>query len=129
MTARPIALFGALLFIPVVACRDLIGGACDTGIVPGIVVEIHHSQTRAPLADSARGFVLEAAYSDSLWPHGYANTGQMLSRAAAYERAGTYSVLVTRAGYANWSQGNVRVTRGECHVHTVALVAALRPVP
>jgi hypothetical protein len=60
MNARPIALFAALLLTPAVACRNLVGGACDTGVAPGIVVEIRHSQTLVPLADSAFGFVIEA---------------------------------------------------------------------
>jgi hypothetical protein len=41
------------------------------------------------------------------------------------ERAGVYDVRVAKAGYAPVTQGNVRVTRDECHVITVRLSVTL----
>lgn len=45
---------------------------------------------------------------------------------AAYERAGTYDVIVRHSGYREWRQNNVPVSRDECHVETVRLRAELR---
>ena len=41
------------------------------------------------------------------------------------ERAGTYEVRVTKAGYAPATQSNVRVTADECHVIPVRLTMTL----
>ena len=43
------------------------------------------------------------------------------------ERAGTYDVTVEQQGYRVWSRAVVKVTRGECHVRTVAITARLQP--
>lgn len=48
--------------------------------------------------------------------------------AAAGEHAGTFTVIVRHAGYADWARTGVRVTRNECHVNPVALTAMMRPL-
>ena len=110
-------------------CSDIFGHVCTLEARAGIVVEIRDGQTATPVADSATGAVVEMTFMDSLLPAGTDSLGRLLSRAAAFERAGIYTVFVTRHGYTNWSQGGVRVTRGECHVNTVRLTAGLQPAP
>ncbi|MEO5580406.1 MAG: PEGA domain-containing protein [Gemmatimonadaceae bacterium] len=44
----------------------------------------------------------------------------------AYERAGTYTVTVTKPGYREWRRTGVQVGRDECHVITVPLTARLQ---
>ena len=104
-------------------------GPCTTSIEPAIEVTIRHAQTGVPLADSATGVVLDGAYSDSLRRSGGDGQGRWVSRRAADERPGVYAVFVSRPGFQNWSTSGVRARRGDCHVRTVTLEAALVPLP
>ena len=112
-------------------------GACDLVVRPGIVAHITHAGTNQPLADSAAGVVIDGSYSDSLTARPFEGAGPVPSpttvlRYAAYERAGTYSVFVTRPGFYNWSVSGVRVVEvpSECNrVRTVTLQVALAPLP
>ena len=95
---------------------------CDTSVRAGITVTIKDAETNAPLASTARGVVRDGAYVDSLVlvaPD---------TRAAAFERSGTYSVEVRLAGYQNFNASNVRVTAGTCHVNAVVVPALLLKV-
>lgn len=100
-------------------------GMCDTGIAPGIVVEIRDAHTGEAIADSASGFAIDGTFSDSLAPFSASGDGRLVSRHAAAEREGTYTVIVTRPGYQNWSVSGVRVDEGDCHAETAYLVARL----
>jgi hypothetical protein len=102
-------------------------GPCTLTIDPAIVVAIRHANTGAPLADSATGVVIDGAYSDSLRLSG--GNGAWLTRRAADERPGVYTVFVSRPGFRNWSTSGVRARGGDCHVRTVWLDAALVPLP
>jgi hypothetical protein len=105
------------------ACTD--GLVCTTSVEPAIVVEIRDDGDDAPLAAGARGAVRDGAYVDSLRPYGGTGQGDLLSRAAADERSGTYMIEVVHPGYATWTQGGVQVVGDACHVATVRLVARL----
>ncbi|WP_411280801.1 hypothetical protein [Gemmatimonas sp.] len=95
---------------------------CDASARAGITVTIKDAETMAPLAANARGVVRDGAYVDSL-----TLTGPD-SRAAAYERAGTYSVEVRLTGYQNFNTSGVRVTVGTCHVNAQVVSAVLLKV-
>lgn len=45
----------------------------------------------------------------------------------AYERAGTYTVIVSHPGYRQWQRMGVVVERDECHVIPEAVEARLTP--
>jgi hypothetical protein len=92
---------------------------CDASARAGITVTIKDAETLVPLAANARGVVRDGAYVDSLVlvaPD---------TRAAAFERAGTYSVEVRLTGYQNFNTSGVRVTAGTCHVNAVVVPALL----
>ena len=92
---------------------------CDASARAGITVTIKDAETLVPLAATARGVVRDGAYVDSLVlvaPD---------TRAAAFERAGTYSVEVRLTGYQNFNASGVRVTAGTCHVNAVVVPALL----
>jgi hypothetical protein len=95
---------------------------CDASARAGITVTIKDAETLQPLAATARGVVRDGAYLDSLVlvaPD---------TRAAAFERAGTYSVEVRLAGYQNFNTSGVRVTSGTCHVNAQVVPALLLKV-
>lgn len=102
---------------------------CTLDVLPAVVVEIRDGFDDAPLAETARGAVQQGEFVDSLRPYGAVGNGVLISRAAADERAGIYSVTVAHDGYAAWRRDGVRVRRDECHVETVHLSAYLQRAP
>lgn len=100
---------------------------CTAHLEPGIVVEIRDAQTGAALAYGARGAVHEGTFVDSLMPAESSSSDlrDLISRAAAHERPGTYMVEVVHDGYQPWRASAVRVEEGVCHVRQVRLQARL----
>lgn len=117
----------ALLFLA--ACNNPFGQVCTTFAAAGVVVVVHDSVTGAPIAAGAVGIATDGTYRDSLQVAGLASDGTPESLAGAYERPGTYTVQVTKPGYAGWSQTGVQVSKGTCHVRTVTLTANLESAP
>jgi hypothetical protein len=96
---------------------------------PGIIVHIRDAHNGTGLAYDARGIVRDGAFADSLQPamSSSSDPHDLYARAAAHERAGTYSVEIVHPGYATWTAAGVRVAGGTCHVQTVTLHANLAP--
>jgi len=113
---------GLLILLPVLSSCDALGSpsVCTLEARPGIVVEVRDSLTGAPAASGALAIARDGLFADTL-------RGLDLRVAGAHERPGTYGVSVTKSGYRDWSGAGVRVTSGECHVHTVTLEARLIP--
>ena len=97
------------------------GVICTMEARAGLTVEIVDSTSGAPAADGAKVLAVSAATRDSA-----SGTAGVSTVSLAYERAGTYTVTVTRPGYRTWSRSNVEVTRDQCHVIPVRLVARLQ---
>jgi hypothetical protein len=102
---------------------------CTLDVLPAVIVEIRDGFDAAPLAENASGVVRDGTYTDSLQPYASVGNGTLVSRAAAYERAGVYSVIVQHPGYAEWRVDGVRVREGDCHVEPVELTANLQRTP
>jgi hypothetical protein len=102
---------------------------CTQNLVPGIVVEIQDKADGHPIATTASGTVTEGSFADSLWTYELLTPIEVIARASAWERKGTYRVHVQRVGYASWDTTGIRVTANECHVSTVRLKALLAPLP
>jgi len=104
-------------------CSDSsLGINCTDEARPAILVTVRDSITNVPVS-GARVIARSATIAD---------TAQGLPDGTyplAYERPGTYQVTVERSGYRLWTRANVRVTRDECHVQTVSLMALLQPQP
>lgn len=100
--------------------------ACAAVRSIAIEVNVTDSITGLARADSATGLVQSGSYTDSLLPYG--STPNLLF---AGDRLGTYSVTVSRPGYATWSRTGIAVTnRGACgNVLPVQLDAPLQPGP
>jgi hypothetical protein len=101
---------------------------CDASMAPGIVVRAVDSTTGAdhPFANMAIDVasISGAAYLDSVRIASVDSAGQA-TRAFAWERPGTYSVLVKASGYADWKTG-VSVNKDRCHVHGELVTARLQ---
>lgn len=109
-------------------------GACDGSMQPmafctaprslAIAVAVTDSVTGRYLADSASGFVQAGSYAAPL----QLSSG-IDSLLYGGDRIGTYSVSLTRPGYAPWTRNGVQVAmRGPCGnvlpVHLDALLVA-----
>ncbi len=101
--------------------------SCPLSSEPAIVVEIRAQRGGLPLAEVAHGVVRDQDYLDSLRPHERRGTDPsvLVSRAAAFDRPGNYSVEVYVPGYRKWRQVGVLVSQGECGVRTRRLQASL----
>jgi hypothetical protein len=109
------------------ACTDLgPNAACTATRSIAIEVSVTDSITGLARADSATGFVQAGSYSDPLLPYG--NSATLLFGG---DRLGTYSVTVTRPGYATWSRSGIAVTQKSIcgSVLPVHLDALLQPGP
>ena len=102
------------------------GEKCTLNIQPGIIVTIVDSITNEPRAAEAVGVAQGGSFSDSLRPYSIDGQGVMLSRAAADERPGIYTVRIQASGYRDWVRTNVRVQSGDCHVEPAVLTAQLQ---
>ncbi|HET7553937.1 MAG TPA: carboxypeptidase-like regulatory domain-containing protein [Gemmatimonadaceae bacterium] len=96
---------------------------CTTEARAAITVEVLDSVTNAPVGEGAtitatNGASVYSAITYDDYPGPYQ---------LAHEKAGEFEVTVQKSGYARWSRDGVRVTRDECHVHTVQLTALLQP--
>ena len=111
------------------ACNVPTARVCTASVEPGIVVRIEDSATGAPSASAVTGEATAAGYADSLRPYESLGSGQLLSRAGAYERAGVYAVTLRGVGYREWHADQIRVAPGDCHVKTVTLTARLQAAP
>ena len=100
--------------------------ACDTGVFPSIVVEVRDSVTGAAAASGAQGRAIDGSYLVPLDVYDVDVDGAPLSLAMPGERAGTYTVQVTKPGYSPWEQRNVEVEDSGCHTEQVHLSAKLQ---
>ncbi|MBA3645263.1 MAG: carboxypeptidase regulatory-like domain-containing protein [Gemmatimonadaceae bacterium] len=97
---------------------------CTALFAYGITVTVVDSVTGAPAASGAVLVARDGAYTDSV--PAQADSPNTSSVAAAGERAGTYTVTISKPGYKPWTQSGVTVTKDECHVRGVALTAKLQ---
>jgi len=95
---------------------------CTMEARAGIMVEVVDSVSGAPAARGARVVARGTTFTDST--AGPAESDEAI--ALAYERDGTYTVTVTKPGYRPWTQAGVVVTKDQCHVRSVRVIAKLQ---
>jgi hypothetical protein len=115
------------VLIAAVACSSSTSPVCTNEARPAVAVYVKNSSTSADIASGASLVVRDGNYKDSV---AAPNNRPDLDNSPLYagaERAGTYQVTVTKTGFAEWTQSDVRVTANKCHVNTVTLTALLQP--
>ena len=107
-----------LALVATTGCDEIFGDTvCTASAEPAVVVEVVDADTDDAITD-AIVWVQDGEFVDTLdFNEGLA--------AGAHERPGTYDVHVEAEGYAPWSQEDVVVRDGECHVRTRELTAEL----
>jgi hypothetical protein len=114
----------ALLTVAATGCGDYGGHACTASVDPSIILEIRDSVSGVGLADQALTTVTDGGFTDTLE---YFASGDPGWQSGPSERAGTYDIAVTVAGYQVWTRDNVVVEEGVCHVRTQRILARLTP--
>jgi hypothetical protein len=112
-----------LLAAPLASCGINPLVMCPDEARPMITILVLNASTGQPAAEGAGGSITDGAFSARLLRRGYNH----LSPAA--DRPGTYTVLVQKPGYQDWTRTDVRVRGGECGTENVDLEASLVPVP
>jgi len=125
-------MFRSSLIIGIVASVTWLASACvgpcdTTIIVPSIIVEVRDSVTGAAAAAGADARAIDGDFMVVLAAHDVDSAGAPLSLAMLAERAGTYTVRVTKPGYSAWERRNVQVDDRGCHAEQVQLTAKLQP--
>ena len=97
------------------------GVVCTMEARPGITVEPVDATTGQSVSQHTTVIAMAGSYADTATVH----TTGVPSISAAYERPGTYAVIVRHPDYREWQRSGVLVTKDECHVQTVRLQAEL----
>ena len=95
---------------------------CTMQAVAALNVDAIDSATGAPATKGASIVARSETYADSTQEP--APNDQFVS--LAFEKAGTYTVTVTKPGYKPWSKSGVVVGRDECHVLPQRVTAKLQ---
>lgn len=115
----------AVLVLLVAACGSDDVVVCTTEARSGLAVTVRDSTSGSPVTSGAEVVAREGAYADTA-------RASLISSGVyslAIERAGTYEVTVDHPAYRQWRRTGVVVTRDECHVVTVSLLARMQPRP
>ena len=101
--------------------NDRDGGACTLELRPGIVIEVLDAMGAAASC-GAQAVITEGQYSETV-QNPSVPCIETLLLSGAHERPGAYTVRVSKPGFADVVFADVAVTKGVCHVNTVALTA------
>lgn len=122
---KAFGLLSTLLFVmSPTQCESKSMEPCTPSIEPAITVTVTDAQTGAPLDATVR--VDDENFQEELQLVGVSADGQTIY-GGAFERPGTYTIWVERAGYQPTVIENVDVTKGECHVQTQRIEVRLNP--
>jgi hypothetical protein len=115
----------AVLAAGLSACgEDPIDISCPDILRPMMLIGVQNAGTGQSAAEGATGSISQGAFSSPLVPY---DAGRLTPQVTG--RPGTYTVLVQKAGFQDWTRTGVQVDADECGTETVHLEAFLVPVP
>lgn len=102
-----------LLILSLTACKSDEGINCTEEARVGLQVRVISELTFEPVTEGISVVAIEGDYQEELklWPGNTDYTG-------LYERAGTYTIIVSGTDITPVTIGNVVIRRDECHVIT-----------
>lgn len=102
--------------------------ACPAVVAPAVVVEVRNATTGDPEAGDAEGRLIDGDFNESMRVGASNSEGIPVTLEGAYERPGTYTVLIEKEGFESWSRSGVQAEEDECGVVTERITAELAPV-
>lgn len=117
-----LAAFAAAWFLLLASCTDTT--TCTAELRAVIRVDILDSVTRAPAASGAT-VLIRGPFWDSLV---VSDTSTVPTAHVWFEdrvKRGTYSLLIQKSGYRDWTQTGLRVEANSCHTTTFDDIVAL----
>ena len=105
------------------------GIVCTTELRPAIMVNVLDEATGAPASCGAQALITASGYSETVQNPAGPGCVSTLLLSGAVERAGIYTVAVSKPGYRDAVLGPVAVLADICHVQTVTLTARLIALP
>jgi hypothetical protein len=100
------------------------GIVCTANLVPALSISVLDDATGMGTACGATAVVTEGPFSETVQTPAFPACDDFVL-GAALERTGTYSVVVSKAGYQNFTASNIVVTANPCHVNTVTVTARM----
>lgn len=132
MNARTTASVIVIAALAAVACKPTGPGADTTTANPPMMCTMQAvAALNVDAIDSAKGTPATMGSSIVARSDTFADSTQGAAPSnepvgLAYEKAGTYTVTVTKPGYKPWSQQGIVVGRDQCHVIPQRITAKLR---
>ena len=120
MMRRPAALCLLLASLASCAKGEPLTVDCPDIIRPMILIQVQDPATGLPAAEGAGGSISEGAFTSPLVRYGEDRLAPQ-----ATGRPGTYTVVVQKPGYQDWTRTGVQVREAECGTETVYLEAFL----
>jgi hypothetical protein len=99
---------------------DESGYPCSAVTVPAIKLTVKNSAGEY-VCDQVTAVVFEDSYRDTLAVASVNELGEVISLQGAYERAGNYSLIITSDVYNTYTDTQIIVRDGQCHVKTEEL--------
>ena len=123
---RPVALFFGWATLGALSCTSPNDIACTENLAYGLNLQVRDSVTGVPTGRQATVVAQDGQYTETLQFLGALVATDSLSFFGAAERAGTYLITVTKAGYRAWTRSGVTVLADVCHVHGVTVEVRLQ---
>src|SRR5262245_45358166 len=121
---RGLATAGLVVLSGTLAGCDLFTQSCTLNLVFGLTLYVRDSVSGAPAAQDATATLRDGDYLETM--QGIPLDDLIL--VGAGERAGEYTIQVTKAGYTPWTRTRVRVEDDGCHVRNVQIDVRLQPL-
>jgi len=100
-------------------------GPCTLNLVAAIGIEIHEQGTGLPISCGATVMIHDGGYQEEISNPAGHKCDDSRKLFGAYERPGNYTLSVMKNGYFDWSQSDIVVTEGDCHVNSVTIKSYL----
>lgn len=124
-TGNAIRLFLIAVCITICGC-EIFGSMCDTAAYPAIELTVKN-QAGEYVCDQVTAVVFEDNFRDTLMESGMNEAGQVILLSGAWEREGIYSLIITSDVYKTYTDTQIVVRDGQCHVKTKSLSVVVEP--
>jgi hypothetical protein len=104
----------------------MIGSMCDDAAYPGIELTVKN-EVGEYVCDQVTAVVFEDNFRDTLTEYGINEAGQVTLLSGAFEREGMYSLIITSDVYETYTDTQIIVRDGQCHVKTKKLSVVVEP--